>query len=452
MIEDQNWLFNFLYRVVEEEERDSDVLIGLRRRRIFTPAVTIWLMIQQRLKYGASLSKITDELSRGNLWIKQFEGKEISSNTAGYAQARGRLRVEEVLAVAERLNGEINEIQREAKIGDRRVFLVDGTTFSLPREKELQKEFPPCPSRGKYQASRFPIANVALAVDAYTGVASCPEIGAMYGKKAIHETKLILPVLQKLPEGSIVIGDRSFGGVAVALHAQAAGHDVIVRMNECRVPWLCGGKAKLVNGEMAVCWKVSKHARVHNPGIPVEATVKGRYIEATVSPNGFKSFKLKLFTTLELPVDEVVKLYALRWNVELDLRTLKHVTDLDNLTSRSVPMVKKEIIIGFVSYNLVRNIVAYAAKLKNVHPRRISFSRALNFIHLIGNKLPYCSNSAEMYAQLARLLDIIPALIIPQRKNRPPEPRKILAKRSPYKNLWKSRKEERRKLLKERHA
>ena len=447
-------LLGFLYEAVEEEEADrrADPYVGFRRRRIFTPAVTIWLMIRQRMESGCSQSKIMDSVAGRKVLVNHFEGKEISRNTGGFSQARGRLTVAEVEAVADRLDAEITKLRSAATICNRKVFLIDGTTFSLPRERGLLKKFPPCPARAKSKTARFPIAHVALAVDAYTGVASRPEIGAMYGAKAIHETKLALPVMQRLPKGSVIIGDRGFGSISIAYYAQQSGQDVILRMNKSRVPWLCGGKKNPKNGEMPVLWKMSQSARAHNPDIPVEAQIEGRYIEVTVEPNGFQPFKLKLFTTLNLPIADVVRLYGLRWKVELDLRTLKHVIDLDTITSRSADMVTKELILGITSYNLVRNIIAYAAHQKNADPRKISFTRALNEILSTGEDVMFSETHVPLQAHITKMIETIPLLTIQDRKDRPPQPRKILTKNSAYPQMWGSRAQECRKLAKERMA
>jgi hypothetical protein len=72
---------------------------------------------------------------------------------------------------------------------------------------------------------------------------------------------------------------------------------------------------------------------------------------------------LYLFTTLDLPAGEIFSLYKLRWNVETDLRSLKHTVGLHHLSSKSVDMVEKELLLAMAAYNLVRAVMCLAAQL-----------------------------------------------------------------------------------------
>jgi hypothetical protein len=63
--------------------------------------------------------------------------------------------------------------------------------------------------------------------------------------------------------------------------------------------------------------------------LPEQAAVSGRLI---VCANPSRPHELLyLFTTLELPVAEIVDIYGLRWNVETDLRSLKRTVGLHQL-------------------------------------------------------------------------------------------------------------------------
>ena len=50
-------------------------------------------------------------------------------------------------------------------------------------------------------------------------------------------------------------------------------------------------------------------------------------------------------------------------------------------------MLEKEVLFGIAAYNLVRAVVAIAAKKLNIEPRKISFSRAVRLTKLFGNQL-----------------------------------------------------------------
>ena len=62
-------------------------------------------------------------------------------------------------------------------------------------------------------------------------------------------------------------------------------------------------------------------------------------------------------------------LYKMRWNIEVDFRTIKATLQMDVLRCKSQPMVEKEIAVCFLAYNLVRWAMAKAAALADVLPR-----------------------------------------------------------------------------------
>ena len=48
------------------------------------------------------------------------------------------------------------------------------------------------------------------------------------------------------------------------------------------------------------------------------------------------------------------RLYAMRWNIEVDFRTIRATLQMDVLRCKSNTMVEKEIAIYLLAYNLVR--------------------------------------------------------------------------------------------------
>ena len=67
-----------------------------------------------------------------------------------------------------------------------------------------------------------------------------------------------------------------------------------------------------------------------------------------------KAIQLYLVTTLDLPVEQILELYGFRWNIELDLRSLKQTVHLHSLRSTTPAMAEKELVLGVTAYNFVR--------------------------------------------------------------------------------------------------
>ena len=66
-----------------------------------------------------------------------------------------------------------------------------------------------------------------------------------------------------------------------------------------------------------------------------------------------------------------------RWNIELDLRSIKIVMQMDVLRCKSPDMVEKEIWVHMLVYNVIRGLIVTAAAEKGAAPRELSFKGTL---------------------------------------------------------------------------
>jgi hypothetical protein len=116
--------------------------------------------------------------------------------------------------------------------------------------------------------------------------------------------------------------------------------------------------------------------------IPEEMTV--RELRFKVEQPGFRVDNVVLVTTMLdatlYTKDELADLYLQRWNVELDLRAIKDVLQMDVLRCKSPEMVEKEIWMHLLAYNLIRGVMAKAAEAHNKRPRLLSFKGTLQTI------------------------------------------------------------------------
>ena len=93
--------------------------------------------------------------------------------------------------------------------------------------------------------------------------------------------------------------------------------------------------------------------------IPDEMTV--RELRFKVEQPGFRVDNVVLVTTMldatMYTKDELADLYLQRWNVELDLRAIKDVLQMDVLRCKSPELVEKEIWMHLLAYNLIRGVM-----------------------------------------------------------------------------------------------
>lgn len=129
--------------------------------------------------------------------------------------------------------------------------------------------------------------------------------------------------------------------------------------------------------------------------------------------------------------------------MELDLRSLKESLQMDVLRCQTPEMVRAEIWVHLLAYNLVRTIMSQSASRAGVHPRTISFKGAVQTLlafqpHLESNDRA----TPEMYE---RILQAISEHIVGNRPNRD-EPRRRKRRPKPYPLLMEPRSKARKDL------
>ena len=85
--------------------------------------------------------------------------------------------------------------------------------------------------------------------------------------------------------------------------------------------------------------------------------------------------------------EELADLFLQRWNIELDLRSIKDVMQMDVLRCKTPEMVEKEVWMHLLAYNLIRGVMAAAAEAHDEQPRHLSFKGALQTMTAFGEAL-----------------------------------------------------------------
>ena len=345
---------------------------------IYTAFVTVWLLIYQRLHGGASLNEAVSILlftfPKEDLpKCKRLENDFVSANNSGYCRARQRLASDLPSWLADHVfNSLYPSCQPSWK--NRRVMLLDGSTFSLAATKDLREAFPP--ATNQYGSSHWPLLHVLVAHDLDTGLVCRPQFGAMYGKDCESESSLTLELLPRLPPYSLILADGNFGIFMVAYAANRQGtHDVLFHLSETRFRALLGEAQLIGLGRWKVTWQPSDWERKkYGDDLPEDAEVRGYLTEVEIG-QGDEKRSLYLFTTLSEGTNfEWGGLYGRRWSVETDIAAGKVTLGLGAVDGKTKEMVEKEVVLATVAYNLIVQVRRLAAEKAKVRPRRLSFT------------------------------------------------------------------------------
>ncbi|MEX2138624.1 MAG: IS4 family transposase, partial [Pirellulales bacterium] len=362
------------------------------------------------------------------------------SNTGAYCRARHKL----TEGLVQRLVRETAEAC-EAQTPDswlwrnRHVWLVDGTTVSMPDTPENQAAYPQPPAQKP--GLGFPLLRLVALVSLATGLLRDAAVGPYAGKEA-GETALLRELFGRLQAGDVVLADRFYCGWFMIALLQELNIDLVVRLHQLRKADFSRGQ-RLGSGDHIVEWPrpprpdwmdEATYARM-------PATLRVREVEVQVKEVGFRTQSLVVVTTLtdaaETPRDALADLYRQRWLVELDIRSIKSMLSLDVLRCKTPQMVRKELYTGLLAYNLIRQTMLQAALAADVSPRSLSFTAALQTLAAAGMVAAIGMGDLSLLIQM-KLQHIAshrvghrPGRIEPRAIKRRPKPHKLLTEPRP---------------------
>lgn len=399
---------------------------GRWRERLYGPLQTLLLFIEQVL--GADHS-CQDAVARGVSARVRLGQAACSLNSGPYCKARQRL----ALGLIERIGREAGRrLCRQQPAHwlwrNRQVKLVDGTTVSMPDTPANQASFPQ--SRGQKPGLGFPLARLVAIVSLSCGAVLEWASGPCEGKST-GETALLLELAHTLERGDVVIADRCYAGYFTIALLMSLGVDVVMRQHQRRHTDFRRGQ-RLGVRDHVVNW--TRPARPAWMSEEVYAAMPESLVMREARVGGW-TLVSTLLDARQVSKQELCDLYCRRWQVELDLRAIKMVMQMDVLRCKSPQMVKKEIAVHLLAYNLVRAVMAQAAHLGRLLPRQLSFKAALQLLRAFEENLRHCprgrwaSRHACLLAGIAQLkLPHRPGRVEPRAVKRRPKPRQLLTK------------------------
>jgi hypothetical protein len=410
-------------QILEEE--------GASWRRIFyTPWLTFWAFFWQALGPDHSCRAA---IKRVAAWMGHH-GQEIDDeDTSPYCKARARLPESVPFRLMRWLGYRLHDDLPEDWLWcGRRVKAVDGTTVSMPDTVANQREYPQ--SRSQKPGLGFPIARLVVVFCLATGAALEAAIGKYQGKQT-GENALFRKTWDGLSAGDVALGDRYYSSYFDLALLQRRGVDSVCRLHQLRVTDFRRGR-RLGKQDHIVSW--SKPARPEwmdqatYESLPGEMEV--RVVRVHVAVRGFRTRVLDLVTTL-LDSDiyrkkDLANLYRRRWEAELHLRSIKVVMDLDVLRCKTPEMVRKELWMGLLGYNVIRAVMAAGCREHGRAPHRVSFKGALQTVLAFAEGLREATAAVHRFLWRVMLRSVAADAV----GNRPDrvEPRAVKRRPKPY--------------------
>ena len=392
------------------------------RRRKLPNEVVVWLVIGLAMFRSWSIEYTVKHLGLGSQAGKGPVGKFVSS--AAIVKARVRVGVSALMELFEiTALSWIREFEDFNRWRDLGLFALDGSTLRVADTVGNEEVY------GRPGSSRSPAAYPQARLVAIVGVGCRMVLDFVVGTLAQSEQVLAQMLLGNLPDRSLLILDRGFVNYAIFARIIQTGaeHYFLCRAKK-------GLKAKIVRelglGDVLIELTVSARHRREDPTLP--KTIVVRRLDYQIA--GFQP--QQLFTSLldpkAYPAREVIALYHKRWEIEIAYDEIKtHTLEREEtLRSRNPELVLQEIYGLLLAYNLVRVLMARAARQAGVEPYRMSYRNSLleARVFLMG---AWAVAPGALPRHYKRLCAELAHLVLPERRSRR-YPRAVKIKMSSY--------------------
>jgi hypothetical protein len=419
------------------------------RKRAFTISKTLALFVQQMLSKKHGCQAIVHQF---NVQRKAENLRPVSTNSSSYCAARHRIPAQLIKTLMHRTSGLVKcNVPSDWMWQDRRVILLDGLVVDAP-DTEANQEVYPQPSSQK-PGLGFPQIRQTVAISLAMGVVLDLKYGPVEGKKTGEATQF-RKMMSTFQRGDIIVADSNFECYRDLATMKQRGIDMICDKNSSRTsPFTgtCQGIEETIKRLKKPSFDKSRFTLKQWELLPdyldvriIRYKIVGRKKEVTIVTT--------LLDTEQYTAEEIAQLYGFRWNCELDIRSIKSVMGMSELSCHTPEMLEREMLVYFLAYNLVRVAMVDAARIANLTPRQISFKSAKDAWLLLGEKtkLDGGEDTQEVEAMevndYAWLLWSISTSKLTPRPGRK-EPRKIKRRNSKYEFLKQPRHKEKAELV-----
>lgn len=340
--------------------RAADAVGYTGRDRVLTPVTTTHLALHRAMHGGTAITH-----------LRHLAG--VAFTPSAYCQAIRRLPESFFYLLHVLVTGRLRTDRPEDRWHGHRLFLIDGSSVSMPDTPALQATFGQPP--GQAAGCGFPVAHLLILFEARTGYL----LKAIPAPLRTHDLACAAATHPEMRPGDVLVGDRAFGSFAHLALCRGRGLHAVFRLHQRRpVGAARDRRVTYPKPTQRPAWMTADEFATLPPALTV------REVRVRVRTPGRRVRELVLVTTLldrrRYPPRELARVYEQRWRAEVNLRSLKVTVGMDVLRSKTADGVRKEIWVFALAYNLVRRVMRAAAGRQGVPVDRISFVDALRWL------------------------------------------------------------------------
>ncbi len=344
------------------------VLTSVQQDKTLKNSVDLYYVIHQKHKRLAAvdlehiiqtqkeedLKTVIKKAGRPKKYKKQVPkslGKNISLNTSAYSKARERVPVELVDELF--LNSRIEQAENNyTHWHGYRVLVGDGTYVQMQDTAEIRKEYEV--KHNGEGSTGYPQGLLEVIIERGTGQVYKFELS----NRHTSELSLFYDMLDDIPPQSLLLLDDLYNCYEIISKCNRLGIEIIV---PAKRPRNYDTIEKLEEGDEIIEIKTPKNRSKWLETKEKTSKICLRKMQCK-SPDGEEYI---LFTTIldkKIKKDEFQLLYLTRWDIEISIREIKTIMNVNVLRSKTPEMALKELSVTLSTYNLLRKYIYTSIK------------------------------------------------------------------------------------------
>lgn len=344
------------------------VLTSIQQDKTLKNSVSLYYMIHQQTKQRvleememaiAKEKALHKQLGRRkagrpkkyDVQLPKSLDKDISLNTAAYSKARDRvsLKLIQELFKASRIEESENTYSHWRGY---RIFIGDGTYIQMQDTEMIKQDY-----KVKFNdkdSDGYPQGLLVAVTERGTGQIHDFRLS----NRHVSELSLFYEMMDELPKKSLLLMDDLYNC-----------YEIISKCLRKNIEFVIPAKRKRDYIQIETIEEGDEIIKIKTP------KNRSKWLEENEEPNNLLLRRITcqspdgkqyvLYTSLldkKISKYEIQELYLSRWDIEISIREIKTIMDINILRSRTPEMALKELTVSLATYNLIRKIIYASIK------------------------------------------------------------------------------------------
>lgn len=306
----------------------------------------LWQDAQKQKELDELLEKKPGRPKKYTVKLPKSLDKDISLNTAAYSKARSRVPIEltQELFLASRIQHAENAYTHWHGY---QVLIGDGTYVQMQDTKSIRADYEV--KHNGVGSEGYPQGLLEVVIERGTGQVHCFKLS----NRHVSELALFYEMIDELPPKSLLLLDDLYNCFEIISKCKRKGIEIVMPAKRERGYELVETVAE---GDEIIRIKTPERRSKWLQENEKPSSILLRRITCK-SPEGKEYVLHTTVLNKKIGKDEIQLLYLTRWDIEIGIREIKTVMDVNILRSKTPEMALKELTVSLATYNLIRKII-----------------------------------------------------------------------------------------------